>query len=261
MAAPGPGHWAAVLPAFVIATTNALSYAPHPHPCATAESALLKATGITYRFQEGGSDHQLLSGVDLSLASGECVALLGASGSGKSTLLNLLGTIDSPQSGSLLIGDRDITALAEPERTLFRRRHIGFVYQRFLLVPTLTVAENIRLPLDLLGLARAEAEERVTHWLDAVGLARRGDSFPERLSGGEQQRVAIARALIHAPDLVLADEPTGSLDPDTGERVLALLLERARQGRGALLLVTHSDAVAGRADRVLRLEHGRVVAV
>ncbi|KGE03864.1 ABC transporter ATP-binding protein [Pseudohaliea rubra] len=221
---------------------------------------MLTATGITYQFREGGTDHKLLTGIDLSLAAGECVALLGASGSGKSTLLNLLGTIDSPQSGSLLIGGREISALAEPERTLFRRRHIGFVYQRFLLVPTLTVAENIRLPLDLLGVPPTEAGERVAHWLEAVGLARRGDSFPDRLSGGEQQRVAIARALIHEPDLVLADEPTGSLDPETGERVLALLLERARQGRGALLLVTHSEAVAARADRVLRLEHGRLVA-
>jgi len=121
------------------------------------------------------------------------------------------------------------------------------------------VAENIRLPLDLLGLAAAEAESRVARWLDAVGLPDRGDSFPDRLSGGEQQRVAIARALVHEPDLVLADEPTGSLDPATGERVLALLLERARQGRGALLLVTHSDTIAGQADRVLRLEHGHVV--
>ena len=245
-------------PGFVIAMANALSFARLPHPCATAESALLKATGITYRFHEGGSDHELLSGVDLSLAAGECVALLGASGSGKSTLLNLLGTIDSPQSGSLLIGGRDITALREPERTLFRRRHIGFVYQRFLLVPTLTVAENIRLPLDLLGLARAEAEERVTHWLDAVGLARRGDSFPDRLSGGEQQRVAIARALVHDPRLVLADEPTGSLDPSTADTVLDLLLEQASTQDGALLLVTHSEAVAARADRILRLAQGRV---
>lgn len=220
---------------------------------------MLTATGITYRFREGGREHELLTGVDLSLAAGECVALLGASGSGKSTLLNLLGTIDSPYSGSLTIGGRAVAGLAEPERTLFRRGHIGFVYQRFLLVPTLTVAENIRLPLDLLGLAAAEAEDRVARWLDAVGLPDRGDSFPDRLSGGEQQRVAIARALIHEPDLVLADEPTGSLDAATGERVLALLLERARQGRGALLLVTHSDAVAGRADRVLRLEQGRVV--
>ena len=219
---------------------------------------MLTASGITYCFREGGTDHELLTGVDLELAAGECVALLGASGSGKSTLLNLLGTIDSPHSGSLQIGGRAVAGLAEPERTLFRRRHIGFVYQRFLLVPTLTVAENIRLPLDLLGVTAEEAESQVARWLDAVGLPDRGDSLPDRLSGGEQQRVAIARALIHEPDLVLADEPTGSLDPETGERVLELLLDRARQGRGALLVVTHSDAVARRADRVLRLAYGRV---
>ncbi|MHA7815824.1 MAG: ABC transporter ATP-binding protein [Pseudohaliea sp.] len=220
---------------------------------------MLEATGLTYRFREGGSEHELLRGVDLSLAAGECVALLGVSGSGKSTLLNLLGAIDSPQAGSLVIGGRDITQLAEPERTVFRRQHLGFVYQRFLLVPTLTAAENIRLPLDLLATGTDEAGARVTASLAAVGLAARAGSFPDRLSGGEQQRVAIARALVHEPDLVLADEPTGSLDPETGERVLALLLDRARRGRGALLVVTHSDAVARHADRVLRLEQGRVV--
>ena len=222
---------------------------------------MLRAKGLSYRFREGGAEHQLLCGVDLELEAGECLVLLGASGSGKSSLLNLLGTIDSPQAGSIHVGEREISRLAEPERTLFRRQHLGFVYQRFLLVPTLTVAENVRLPLDLLGVADAQAGARVAQWLDAVGLAARGDSFPERLSGGEQQRVAIARALVHNPDLVLADEPTGSLDADTGERVLALLLERVRRGRGALLLVTHSEAIAGRADRVLRLEHGRVVPV
>jgi len=223
------------------------------------KNAVLRATGLSYRFCEGGTGHQLLCGVDLELEAGECLALLGASGSGKSTLLNLLGTIDRPQGGTVHVGEREISRLPEPERTLFRRQHLGFVYQRFLLVPTLTVAENVRLPLDLLGVAEPEADARTARWLDAVGLSARGESFPDRLSGGEQQRVAIARALVHEPDLVLADEPTGSLDPDTGERVLALLLERVRGGTGALLLVTHSEAVAGRADRVLRLEHGRVV--
>ncbi|MEQ8262212.1 ABC transporter ATP-binding protein [Pseudohaliea sp.] len=222
---------------------------------------MLTAKGLTYRFREGGADHELFAGLDLELAAGECVALLGASGSGKSTLLNLLGTIDSPQAGAIHIGGRDISRLVEPERTLFRRQHLGFVYQRFLLVPTLTVAENVRLPLDLLGVPGNDADARVAHWLDAVGLGSRGESFPDRLSGGEQQRVAIARALVHAPELVLADEPTGSLDAETGERVLDLLLARAREGGGALLLVTHSEAVAHRADRVLRLEGGRVTSL
>jgi putative ABC transport system ATP-binding protein len=219
---------------------------------------VLEAIGLSYRYREGGRDRLLFENLDLALAAGERVALLGASGCGKSTLLNLLGTIDSPQAGSIRIGNQEVTGLAEPARTLFRRRHLGFVYQRFLLVPTLTVAENVRLPLDLLGTPPDEARERVRAGLDAVRLADRLDSFPDRLSGGEQQRVAIARALVHEPRLVLADEPTGSLDPGTADAVLDLLLEQASQQDGALLLVTHSEAVAQRADRILRLEQGRV---
>jgi putative ABC transport system ATP-binding protein len=219
---------------------------------------VLEAIGLSYRYREGGKDRLLFENLDLALAAGERVALLGASGCGKSTLLNLLGTIDSPQAGSIRIGNQEVTGLAEPARTLFRRRHLGFVYQRFLLVPTLTVAENVRLPLDLLGTPPDEARERVRAGLDAVRLADRLNSFPDRLSGGEQQRVAIARALVHEPRLVLADEPTGSLDPGTADAVLDLLLEQASQQDGALLLVTHSEAVAQRADRILRLEQGRV---
>lgn len=219
---------------------------------------MLEATGLSYRYREGGEDHSLFEDLDLALAAGERVALLGASGCGKSTLLNLLGTIDSPQAGSIRIGEQEVTGLAEPARTLFRRRHLGFIYQRFLLVPTLTVAENVRLPLDLLGTTLDEAQERVRLQLEAVGLADRLDTFPDRLSGGEQQRVAIARALVHDPKLVLADEPTGSLDPSTADTVLDLLLEQASQQDGALLLVTHSEAVAARADRILRLAQGRV---
>lgn len=222
---------------------------------------MLTATDLSYRYKEGGRDHALFEGLDLSLDRGERVALLGASGCGKSTLLNLLGTIDRPVSGSIHIAEEEVTRLVEPERTLFRRRHLGFVYQRFMLVPTLTVEENVRLPLDLLGVGPDETARRVRRILQAVGLDDRGASFPDRLSGGEQQRVAIARALVHNPDVVLADEPTGSLDEATADDVLELLLEQARAVDGALLLVTHSDAVAARADRVLRLEHGRLEAV
>ena len=220
---------------------------------------MLTATNLSYRYDEGGRDHVLFEGLNLSLHRGERVALLGASGCGKSTLLNLLGTIDRPSSGSISIGDEEVTALEEPARTLFRRRYLGFVYQRFMLVPTLTVMENVRLPLDLLGVAPAEARANALSLLGAVGLGGREGSFPDRLSGGEQQRVAIARALIHGPRVVLADEPTGSLDEETADIVLALLLEQTAGVDGALLLVTHSEAVAARADRVLRLEHGRVV--
>ena len=221
---------------------------------------MLAATRLSYRYQEGGRVHTVFADVDLRLDAGERVALLGASGCGKSTLLNLLGTIDCPSEGTIHIGGREVSGLPEPQRTLFRRRHLGFVYQRFLLVPTLTVAENVRLPLDLNGTPPSAARERVRAGLAAVDLAGRADAFPDELSGGEQQRVAIARALIHDPLLVLADEPTGSLDPATGERVLALLLAQAARHDGALLLVTHSQAVAARADRILRFDGGRVVA-
>ena len=219
---------------------------------------MLRVRDLVYRYTEGESERVVLRGVDLSLAPGERVALVGASGCGKSTLLNLIGGIDTPQGGSIDIGGTDIAALGEPARTEFRRQRLGFVYQRFHLLPTLTAAENIALPLELLGLAPALRRQRVQQWLAAVGLDGRGDSFPDRLSGGEQQRVAIARALVHGPGLLLADEPTGSLDPAIGERVLDLLFERGSDGGRALLLVTHSAAVARRADRVLRLDGGRV---
>jgi putative ABC transport system ATP-binding protein len=219
---------------------------------------VLRAEGLTYSYREGGREHRLFQGLGLELDDGERVALLGASGCGKSTLLNLLGTIDSPDSGSIRIDDTEVVGLPEPDRTVFRRRHLGFVYQRFLLVPTLTVGENVRLPLDLLGVREADARSRVARALDAVGLAGRAASFPDRLSGGEQQRVAMARALIHEPRVLLADEPTGSLDSATADGVLDLLMERSAVARSCLLLVTHSEEVAARADRVLTLRDGRL---
>ncbi|MEM6775368.1 MAG: ABC transporter ATP-binding protein [Pseudomonadota bacterium] len=219
---------------------------------------MLTAKGLAYHYEEGGGEHLLFENLDISLEAGERVALVGASGCGKSTLLNLLGAIDSPSAGSICFDSHDIARLPEPERTLFRRRNLGFVYQRFLLVPTLTVAENVRLPLDLLEVPTAEALARTQAALAEVGLAARADSFPDRMSGGEQQRVAIARALIHRPQLVLADEPTGSLDSQTAEPVLELLLAQAKRNDGALLLVTHSEDVARRADRVLLFEQGCV---
>jgi putative ABC transport system ATP-binding protein len=220
---------------------------------------VLRAEGLSYSYREAGRDHPLFADLDLDLAAGERVALVGASGCGKSTLLNLLGTIDSPDGGSIRIGGTEVVGLREPERTLFRREHLGFVYQRFLLIPTLTVGENVRLPLDLLGLDAGETGVRVASALDAVGLADRSESFPDHLSGGEQQRVAIARALVHRPRVLLADEPTGSLDASTAEQVLDLLLDQTAAAAGTLLLVTHSEAVAARADRVLALEDGKLV--
>ena len=219
---------------------------------------LIEATDLAYAYKEGKQSHTVLRDVTLTIAAGERVALLGRSGSGKSTLLNLLGGIDTPTSGSVTLHGEPMHQLREPALTRFRRRHIGYVYQRFNLVPTLTAAENIALPLDLAGASRETQDREVLQWLEAVGLEGRGNTFPDLLSGGEQQRVAIARALIHRPALVLADEPTGSLDVHTGNQVLDLLLRRAGDERQALLVVTHSDEVAGRADRVLLLEDGNL---
>lgn len=217
---------------------------------------LLRADHLHYAYQEAGQLHDVLQDVSLSLRAGERVALLGSSGSGKSTLLNLLGGIDVPDNGSIRIADKIITRLQEPDLTLFRRRHIGFIYQQFNLIPTLTTAENILLPLELLGFSLQEQQQRLAHWLAAIGLQGRGQSFPDQLSGGEQQRVSIARALIHQPALVLADEPTGNLDAQTGQLVLNMLFDLAHEYDQTLLVVTHSRAVAAKADRILILEQG-----
>jgi putative ABC transport system ATP-binding protein len=218
----------------------------------------VRVRGLSRSYPEGERLNPVISDAGLELLPGECVALLGRSGSGKSTLLNLIAGIDRPDSGEVIICGEKLTALGEPALTLFRRRHIGFVYQFFNLIPTLTSAENIALPLELNGYPRGNVAARTEQILHAVGLGRRAAAYPDQLSGGEQQRVAIARALVHRPALVLADEPTGNLDQSSGEQVLALMLSLAREGGSSLLLVTHSLAVAGRADRVLTLHEGRL---
>jgi putative ABC transport system ATP-binding protein len=197
----------------------------------------------------------VLRAVNAEFRRGEYVALFGRSGSGKTSLLNLLGGLDVPASGEIVIDGVTLNRLDEHRRTMFRRRHIGFVYQFFNLLPTLTVAENILLPLELNAAPKA-ARRSALALLDEIGLGRRADSYPDRLSGGEQQRVALVRALAHDPSLVLADEPTGNLDDRTGEEVLDLL-DRVVRARGkTLLMVTHSTDVARRADRVLHLQDG-----
>ncbi|MEZ5454424.1 MAG: ABC transporter ATP-binding protein [Thiothrix sp.] len=217
---------------------------------------MLQAEHLHYSYPEAGRRHPVLQDVSLGLQAGERVALVGSSGSGKSTLLNLLGGIDRPDSGEIRIAGRNLAQWQEPQLTLFRRQHIGFIYQQFNLIPTLTVAENILLPLELLGIGRQEQQQRLQHWLAAVQLPARGSAFPDQLSGGEQQRVAIARALIHQPALVLADEPTGNLDAQTGARVLDLLFGLAEQAQQTLLVVTHSRKVAERAGRIVLLHNG-----
>ncbi len=211
-------------------------------------------------YTSGDSRQVVFESLSFDVERGEVVALLGASGSGKTTLLNLISGIDSPDRGSVQLDGVDVHALVEPERTLLRRRHIGFVFQFFNLIPTLTVGENVALPLELLGTADRAAQQRAAGLLQEVGLDGLASRYPETLSGGEQQRAAIARALSHQPDLLLADEPTGNLDEDTGARVIALLTGLARRQGTTMLLVTHSAHVARAADRVLQLHHGRVAA-
>jgi putative ABC transport system ATP-binding protein len=221
---------------------------------------VVRLRGVAKAYREGERDRLVLRDVDLDIAPGEIVVLLGRSGSGKSTLLNLLGGIDLPSAGEVEVGGRQLTRLSEHERTLFRRRHIGFVFQFFNLIPTLTVEENLLLPLELAG-GYAPAQHRgALELLDEMGLAGRAASYPERLSGGEQQRVAIARALVHRPELLLADEPTGNLDAETGRAVLALLERLGREHGMTLVMVTHSEEGAAMADRVLTIRDGRLVA-
>ena len=220
----------------------------------------IRLRGLTRRFREGTRDHLVLDGIDLDIARGETVALRGRSGSGKSTLLNLVAGIDAPDAGTVDVAGVEVTGLTERERTLFRRERIGFVYQSFNLVPTLNVADNVRLVLELNNVASSAASARIDELLAAVGLADRAASYPDVLSGGEQQRVAIARALSHKPAVLLADEPTGNLDDSTAESVLALLDKLVRESGHTMLIATHSQHVAARCDRVLELHNGKIAA-
>ena len=207
-------------------------------------------------FTEGQQTHTVLDNISTEFRQGHSVAIRGRSGSGKSTLLNLISGIDAPDNGTVIIDGQDISAMSERDRTLFRRQHIGFVYQAFNLVSTLTVSDNIRLVLELNQVPGKEADERIGELLHAVGLADRAASYPDVLSGGEQQRVAIARALCHRPSLLLADEPTGNLDDNTADGIIQLLDKLVRQTGGTMIVATHSAAVASICDRVIELHNG-----
>jgi putative ABC transport system ATP-binding protein len=222
-------------------------------------TAFLRFHDLTKSYYEGDLSRVVLQNAHAEFEPGQMTVILGKSGSGKSTLLNLISGIDAPDSGQIWVDGRDLTALSERDRTLFRRARIGFIFQFFNLIPTLTVGENVSLPLELNRVPRTEAREKAKALLDSVGLLDRWNTFPEKLSGGEQQRVALARALVHDPLLILADEPTGNLDEETGSQVLALLTRLAREQDRTLLMVTHSQEAALHADRVLRLTHGQLV--
>jgi putative ABC transport system ATP-binding protein len=200
----------------------------------------------------------VLDDVSLEIASGEFAVLMGASGSGKSTLLNLIGAVDRPTRGRVFLGDAETSALDESRLTGLRRTSIGFIFQFFNLIPTLTVFENVAFPLSLAKRPKAEIRERVDEVLRGVGLAHRATHYPNELSGGEMQRVAIGRAIVHRPPLILADEPTGNLDSKNGALILELIRELHETLRPTIVMATHSDAAAGFGDYIVRVEDGRV---
>jgi putative ABC transport system ATP-binding protein len=223
-------------------------------------NAILSLRGVTKSIDTGTHRVDILRGIDLEIARGEFVAVMGASGSGKSTLLGLLAGLDSPTSGSIQLDGTEISRLSEDQLADLRGRQIGFVFQSYNLIPTLTAEENVLLPAELAGEDGAEAADRARLLLDTVGLADRRDHYPVQLSGGEQQRVALARAFMRKPPVLLADEPTGNLDSATGRQVLELLVRLNRQEGATLVLVTHDRDLTDQAGRIITLKDGLVVA-
>lgn len=223
-----------------------------------AGDQIVRIRKLQKSYVEGGRRRWILRDLDWCVERGEFVVLLGRSGSGKSTLLNLISGVDLPDRGSVEVAGTEIGRLDESGRTRFRRRHIGFVFQQFNLISTLTVLENVLLPLELNGMLNEATRHRALDLLDRLSLAGREHAFPDRLSGGEQQRVAIARALIHGPELILADEPTGNLDLETGREVLTLLDSLVREQGRTLVMATHSREVVDLADRILTIHQGRL---
>ena len=219
----------------------------------------IQLQNLSKSYTEGQQTRIILKDVNATFYVGEFVLILGQSGSGKSTLLNLMSGIDTPTGGDILIEDVAINHLSEHQRTLFRRKHIGFVFQFFNLIPTLTVFENITLTMQLNGAITSAQEQAAQTLLEKVGLSDRRSTFPDRLSGGEQQRIAILRALAHNPTLVLADEPTGNLDEKTGQTVIELLVSLTRQVNKTLIMATHNPAIVPLADRVYRIEDRSLV--
>jgi putative ABC transport system ATP-binding protein len=217
---------------------------------------VLQARGLAKTYGEGAARVEALRGIDLAVRPGEFLAIMGPSGSGKSTLLHLLAGVEQPTAGQVLLEGRDLAQLSDDERTLIRRRRLGFVFQHFNLLPILTAAENVSLPLLLDGIASVEADERAHRALALVRVDHRATHLPSELSGGEQQRVAVARALAIKPALLLADEPTGNLDSDTGQQVVRLLRELVDQQHQTIVIVTHDAQIAAQADSILHVRDG-----
>ena len=218
--------------------------------------AVLECRGVVRRFREGGSTLEVLRGVDLTVHAGELVAIIGSSGSGKTTLLQIMGGLDDPTEGEVIVGGQSMAHTGETEKGVLRNRYIGFIYQFHHLLPEFTARENVAMPLLIRRVPRVQALQQADELLSRVGLGGRLDHRPGELSGGERQRAAVARALITRPRLVLADEPTGNLDSGNGEHVLRLMLELNRELGTSLVVVTHDHAIAAQMDRVMVLEDG-----
>jgi putative ABC transport system ATP-binding protein len=220
---------------------------------------MMELIDVTKHYQQGnGRTVQALRGVSLRIDAGEFVSIMGPSGSGKSTLLHLLGALDTPTSGKALFRGRDLQQLNDRDRSLLRRRQVGFIFQFFNLLPTLTAVENVTLPLLLDGQRRGTSRQKALAALERVGLAQRGDHFPDQMSGGEMQRVAIARALVMEPEAVLCDEPTGNLDSATSQEILGLLRELPEAGKRAVVMVTHDLQAGTYGDRIVHIRDGRI---
>ena len=214
---------------------------------------ILRMEGVSKRFKTASGEIAILENVSAEVKPGETVAIIGPSGSGKSTLLSLIGLLDTPTEGDIFITERNVKNITENEKALFRNEKIGFIFQSFELISPFSVSENIAAPLEIGG--KVATTDTVQHMLAEVGLTARADALPYTLSGGEKQRVAIARALIHKPALLLADEPTGSLDRATGERVITLLLDAVAQRHTTLIVITHDESIAARMDRVFEIKN------
>lgn len=225
------------------------------------KNIILTLLHIEKSYSQANRNSLVLDDVCLEVTKGEIIAIVGRSGSGKSTLLNMMSGIDMPDKGEIHIQQQIINQLSEHERTCFRRKNLGFVFQFFNLIPTLTAIENISLPLELNNLLNTELKQQVLSLLDSVDLREKQDYYPDQLSGGEQQRIAILRAIVHKPSLIFADEPTGNLDAKSGERALDLLINMVKEYQSTLIMVTHSDEVAAIADRIFSMQNGKLMQV
>jgi putative ABC transport system ATP-binding protein len=222
------------------------------------DDSVIEIKDLHKKFTIGEQEEHIIHGLDLSVKRNEVITILGVSGTGKSTLLNMIGGIDKPTAGTIVAGDTEITSMTDEQLTGYRRNYVGFVFQFYNLIPTLTAEENVLSALEAKGKVRKEDRETSREVLASIGLARKTGKFPEQLSGGEQQRVAIARAIIKKPPLILADEPTGNLDPQTGQRVVDVLIDHIRETGATLLIVSHNTAFSEVADRTLALREGRL---